>query len=120
MHGKPKYLRADNGREFIGEDLQLWLKEQDVTPIFIEKASPTQNCYIERFNGSMRRELLNGELFHSVLEAKVVIEEWLELYNTRRPAPRARWQDPRCVRQDVQSQLTMTPVVEVRESAYHH
>jgi transposase InsO family protein len=84
-HGKPKYLRADNGGEVIGEDLQLWLKEQGVTPVFIAKASPTQNCYIERFNGSMRRELLNGELFHSVLEAKVVINEWLELYNTRRP-----------------------------------
>lgn len=84
-HGTPKYLRADNGREFIGEELTLWLKEQSVTPIFIEKASPTQNCYIERFNGSMRRELLNGELFHSVLEAKVVINEWIELYNTRRP-----------------------------------
>jgi transposase InsO family protein len=83
--GKPRYIRADNGREFIGEELKLWLKEQEVTPIFIAKASPTQNCYIERFNGSMRRELLNGELFHSVLEAKVVIEEWLELYNTRRP-----------------------------------
>lgn len=84
-NGTPKYLRADNGREFIGEELKLWLKRQGVTPIFIEKASPTQNCYIERFNGSMRRELLNGELFHSVLEAKVVINEWLELYNTRRP-----------------------------------
>jgi len=83
-HGKPKYLRADNGREFISTELQAWLVEQGVTPIFIAKASPTQNCYIERFNGSMRRELLNGELFHSVLEAKAVIGEWLELYNTRR------------------------------------
>jgi transposase InsO family protein len=83
--GRPKYIRADNGREFIGEELKLWLKEQGVTPIFIEKASPTQNCFIERFNGSMRRELLNGEMFHSVLEAQVVIDEWNELYNTRRP-----------------------------------
>jgi transposase InsO family protein len=84
-HGRPKYIRADSGREFIGEELQLWLKEQNVEPIFIAKASPTQNCIIERFNGSMRREPLNGELFHSVLEAKVVIDEWLELYNTRWP-----------------------------------
>ena len=84
-HGRPKYLRADNGREFIGEELQRWLRAQGVEPIFIAKASPTQNCYIERFNGSMRRELLNGELFHSVLEARVVIEDWLVLYNTRRP-----------------------------------
>lgn len=93
-HGRPKMTRADNGREFIGEDLQLWLKEQGVRPVFIEKASPTQNCYIERFNGSMRRELLNGELFHSVLEAKVVIHEWLDLYNTRRPHRGLRGKTP--------------------------
>ena len=78
-HGRPKHIRADNGREFISDELKQWLTDQGVTPIFIAKASPTQNCYIERFNGSMRRELLNGELFHSVLEAR------LELYNTRRP-----------------------------------
>jgi putative transposase len=82
--GKPKFLRADNGREFIADVVQQWLLEQGVQPIFIEKASPQQNCYIERFNGSMRRELLNGELFHTVLEAKVVIDDWIELYNTRR------------------------------------
>ena len=54
-------------------------------PVHIARASPQQNCYIERFNGPMRRELLNGEMFHSVLEAKVVIDDWLVLYNTRRP-----------------------------------
>jgi transposase InsO family protein len=84
-HGKPKFIRADNGREFIADLVQEWLAAQHVHAAFIAKASPQQNCYIERFNGSMRRELLNGELFHSVLEAKVVIEQWLELYNTRRP-----------------------------------
>jgi transposase InsO family protein len=105
-HGAPKYLRADNGREFIGEDLQLWLKERGVTPIFIAKASPTQNCYIERFNGSMRRELLNGELFHSVLEAKVVINEWLELYNTRRPHRGLRGKTPAAYAKMCQSRPT--------------
>lgn len=84
-HGKPKLIRADNGREFIAETVIEWLQGQGVKAVFIQKASPQQNCYIERFNGSMRRELLNGELFHSVLEAKVVIEQWLELYNHRRP-----------------------------------
>lgn len=84
-HGKPRFIRADNGREFIADLVQDWLAAQQVHAAFIAKASPQQNCYIERFNGSMRRELLNGELFHSVLEAKVVIEAWLELYNTRRP-----------------------------------
>jgi transposase InsO family protein len=52
---------------------------------FIEKASPQQNCYVERFNGSMRDELLDGELFHSVIEARVVIGQWLESYNHSRP-----------------------------------
>jgi transposase InsO family protein len=84
-HGKPKFIRADNGREFIADLVQEWLATQKVRPAFIEKASPQQNCYIERFNGTMRRELLNGEFFHSVLEARVVVEEFNELYNTRRP-----------------------------------
>jgi transposase InsO family protein len=75
---------CDNGREFIAETVRLWLADQRVRPVYVGTASPQQNCYIERFNGSMRRELLNGEQFHSVLEAKVVIEDWLVLYNTRR------------------------------------
>ena len=85
QHGKPKFIRADNGREFIADLVKDWLADQGVMPIFIAKAKPQQNCYIERFNGTMRDECLNGELFHSVLEARVVIEEFLELYNTRRP-----------------------------------
>jgi transposase InsO family protein len=84
-HGKPKFIRADNGREFIADTLQEWLGEQKVRPVFIEKASPQQNCYIERFNGTQRREVLNGELFHSVLEARVVIDESNEIYNYVRP-----------------------------------
>jgi len=77
-------IRADNGREFTAETGQQWLLDRGVQPVFVEKASPQQNCYIERFNGSMRREVLNPESFHSVLEAKVVIDQWNELYNTRR------------------------------------
>lgn len=84
QHGKPAFIRADNGREFIADTVQEWLAAQQVRPVYVAKASPQQNCYIERFNGSMRRELLNGEQFHSVLEAKVVIDDWLVLYNTRR------------------------------------
>jgi transposase InsO family protein len=84
-HGKPRLLRSDNGREFIAETLADWLKDQGVTQIFIEKASPQQNAYVERFNGSMRDELLNGEFFRTVLEARVVINEWIDGYNTIRP-----------------------------------
>jgi transposase InsO family protein len=83
-HGKPKYLRSDNGREFIADELGEWLGEQGVASAFVEKGSPQQNAFVERFNGTMRRELLNGEEFRSVLEAKVVIADWAREYNTVR------------------------------------
>ena len=84
-HGRPRVLRSDNGREFIAESLRDWLAAQHVTQAFIEKGMPQQNAFVERFNGTMRDEVLNGELFHSVLEARVVIAEWVEEYNTVRP-----------------------------------
>ena len=84
-HGKPAIIRSDNGREFIADSLVLWLSEQGVSPAFIEKASPQQNCFAERFNGTMRRECLNGEEFDTVLEARVIIGRWVEDYNERRP-----------------------------------
>ena len=83
--GKPAIIRSDNGREFIAATVVDWLAEHGVTAAFIEKGSPQQNCYVERFNGTMRDELLNGELFHTVLEARVVIGHWLEGYNSSRP-----------------------------------
>jgi putative transposase len=82
---RPAIIRSDNGREFIAEAVTGFLAESGVLAAFIEKGSPQQNCYVERFNGSMRDELLNGEEFHSVLEARVVIGEWVELYNNVRP-----------------------------------
>ena len=84
-HGWPRRLRSDNGREFISGELAELLVERRVERLFIEKASPQQNAYVERFNGAMRDELLNGELFRSVLEARVVIGQWVEVYNTIRP-----------------------------------
>lgn len=85
VHGKPRIIRADNGREFIADRLQEWLAEQGVRGVFIAKASPQQNGYCERFNGSMEVEVFGHELYHSVLEVQVVVNEWLEKYNTRRP-----------------------------------
>ncbi|MGZ4187558.1 MAG: integrase core domain-containing protein [Solirubrobacteraceae bacterium] len=84
-HGRPGSLRSDNGREFISDSLEHWLSVQGAQRIFIEKGSPQQNAYVEHFNGSMRDELLNGELFRSVLEARVLIAEWVNRYNTVRP-----------------------------------
>ncbi len=85
QHGKPQVLRSDNGREFIAATLGDWLAEQGVKTAFIEKGSPQQNAFVERFNGTMRDEVLNGEEFDSLLEARVVIGNWLVEYNTLRP-----------------------------------
>lgn len=84
-HGRPRVLRSDNGREFIAASLLDWLAERGVQTAFIEKGSPQQNPFVERFNGSMRDELLNGEEFDSLTEARVVIAAWVEQYNTLRP-----------------------------------
>lgn len=84
-HGKPELLRSDNGREFISATLAAWLYEHGVKQAFIEKGSPQQNPFVERFNRTMRNEVLNGEHFQSVLEAQVVLSSWVEEYNAVRP-----------------------------------
>jgi transposase InsO family protein len=84
-HGRPRRLRSDNGREFIAESLGDWLAVQGVQPVFIEYGSPWQNPFVERFNRTMRDEVLNGESFDSVTEARVVIAGWIREYNTLRP-----------------------------------
>jgi putative transposase len=84
-HGKPGVLRSDNGREFVAASLGDWLADQHVKTAFIEKGSPQQNAFVERFNGTMRDEVLNGEEFDNLLEAQVVIANWVVEYNTLRP-----------------------------------
>lgn len=83
--GCPKFIRSDNGPEFIAKKLKKWLKDLEVQPLYIEPGSPWENGYCESFNGKMRFELLNGEIFYSLLEAKIVIERWRRHYNTKRP-----------------------------------
>ena len=85
-YGKPKIIRSDNGREFIAMTLKNWLAERGVAIAYIEKGQPQQNCFVERFNGSMRDEVLANEDFDTVLEARIIVRQWaLEEYNTRRP-----------------------------------
>jgi len=69
----------------FGEPVFGWLAEQGVTAVFIEKGSPQQNAFVERFNGTMRDELLNGEQFVNLLEAQVVVGSWRAEYNQQRP-----------------------------------
>lgn len=83
--GCPKFIRSDNGPEFIAKKLVEWMKRLEVQPLFIEPGSPWENGYCESFNGKMRYELLNGELFYTLFEAQVIIENWRKHYNTKRP-----------------------------------
>ena len=83
--GVPKYLRSDNGSEFTANKIRDWLRQVDVQTLFITPGSPWENGYIESFNGKLRDELLDRELFDTLLEAKVLIERWRKHYNTVRP-----------------------------------
>ena len=83
--GIPDYIRSDNGPEFTATAIREWLKDVGSKTLFIEPGSPWENGYIESFNGKLRDELLNGEIFYSLKEAKVVIEDWRIRYNTVRP-----------------------------------
>jgi transposase InsO family protein len=105
-HGPPVVIRSDNGREFIAASVTSWLSEHGVTPAFVEKGSPQQNCYVERFNGTMRDELLDGELFHSVAEARVVISTWVEGYNNDRPHRGLKMQTPAAFAREAKKRLT--------------
>lgn len=84
-HGKPEFIRSDNGPEFIAAHLQDWLKKVGIRPMQIYPGSPWENGYNERFNGTLRREVLNAEWFHSTKHAQVAINIWLRQYNQIRP-----------------------------------
>ncbi len=83
--GVPKFIRSDNGAEFTARSVREWLKQIGVRTLFIEPGSPWENGYVESFNGKLRDELLNREIFFSLTEAKVLIERWRQEYNTIRP-----------------------------------
>jgi len=83
--GIPEHLRSDNGSEFTARAVREWLNRLDVRTLYIEPGSPWENGYIESFNGKLRDELLNGEIFDTVLEAKVLTERWRQEYNHVRP-----------------------------------
>lgn len=84
-HGVPEHVRSDNGPEMVAENLRNWLDNMGAKTAYITPGSPWENGYCESFNGRMRDELLNGEIFYTLKEAQVVIEHWRKHYNTRRP-----------------------------------
>jgi transposase InsO family protein len=83
--GIPEHIRSDNGPELTAKALRQWLKDLGVSTLFIEPGSPWENGYIESFNGKLRDELLNREIFMTLWEAKVLIESWRKEYNEIRP-----------------------------------
>jgi transposase InsO family protein len=85
LHGPPEHIRSDNGAEFTATAVRGWLRKLDVQTLFIEPGSPWENGYNESFNGKLRDELLNGELFYTLKEAQVLVEQWRIHYNTVRP-----------------------------------
>ena len=94
LRGVPKHIRSDNGPEFTAKVIRKWLNRVGVKTLFIEPGSPWENGYIESFNGKLRDELLNGEIFTTLIEAKVLIEEWRREYNVVRPHSALGYKSP--------------------------
>jgi len=110
MHGIPEHMRSDNGPEFIAERLRKWLSAVGAKTLYIEPGSPWENGYCESFNGKLRDECLNGEIFYSLKEAQVVIEQWRVQYNTVRPHSSLGYRPP--------APATMMPGVGVNQKGH--
>ena len=94
FRGIPEHIRSDNGPEFTAKAVRGWLDRIGVKTLFIEPGSPWENGYIESFNGKLRDELLNREVFYTLIEAKVLIERWRREYNQVRPHSSLGYQPP--------------------------
>ncbi|WP_390890115.1 IS3 family transposase [Roseomonas mucosa] len=92
--GTPAHIRSDQGPEFVAEAVKGWIEGVGARTAYIEKASPWENGYVESFNGKLRDELLNGEVFNTLREAQVLIEGWRRHYNQVRPHSSLRYRPP--------------------------
>ena len=94
MKGVPEHLRSDNGPEFVAKDLRKWLAKTGAKTLYIEPGSPWENGYCESFNSKLRDEFLNGEIFYSIKELRVLAERWRAHYNTIRPHSSLAYRPP--------------------------
>ena len=94
FRGVPEHIRSDNGPEFTAMAIRDWLNRLGVKTLFIERGSPWENGYIESFNGKLRDELLNREIFTTLTEAKILIEAWRREYNEIRPHSSLNYRPP--------------------------
>lgn len=105
----PEHIRSDNGAEFTAIIVREWLSAAKVKTLFIEPGSPWENGYNESFNGKLRDELLNGEIFYTLHEAQIMIENWRIHYNTIRPHSSLNYRPP--APQTIQTRPIRTPFV---------
>ena len=94
LRGSPAFIRSDNGPEFIAQAVRDWIAAVGAKTAYIEPGSPWKNGYCESFNGRFRDELLKGEIFYSLREAQIIIEEWRKHYNTKRPHSALGYRSP--------------------------
>ncbi len=94
VRGYPKFVRFDNGPEFVAHAVADWCRFNNNKTLFIDPGSPWQNAWVESFNGRMRDEHLNGQLFDSLFEAQVLTEDWRIDYNINRPHSAHGWKTP--------------------------
>jgi putative transposase len=92
--GAPRFLRSDNGPEFVASAIKEWLRKSGVATLYIEPGSPWQNAYSESFNSRFRDELLDREVFTTLTEAKVLVADYRRHYNVERPHSSLRYQTP--------------------------
>ena len=106
-HGIPEHSRSDNGPEMVAKVLRRWLKRLGSEPIYITPGSPWENGYCESFNGKLRDELLQGEIFYTLKEAQVVIESWRCHYHTLRPHSALGYRPPAPHTRTIDNNLAM-------------
>ncbi len=94
FRGIPEHLRSDNGPEFTAKAIRSWLNRLGVKTLFIKPGSPWENGYIESFNGKLRDELLDREIFTTLKEAKILIEQWRKGYNQVQPHSASGYRPP--------------------------
>jgi len=92
--GTPAHIRSDNGPEFVAKAVREWIAAVGASTAYIEPGSPWENGYVESFNSKLRDELLNGEIFYTLKEARILIEAWRRHYNAIRPHSALGWRPP--------------------------
>ncbi|MAM94410.1 MULTISPECIES: IS3 family transposase [Bacteria] len=125
LRGVPEHIRSDNGPEFIATAVQDWITAVGAKTAYIAPGSPWENGYIESFNARLRDELLDGEIFYTLKEARIIVESWRRHYNTVRPhgslgykPPAPEVFIPAFARAALQPQPAMPPALAPRPSLH--